>query len=166
MPNFYEMEYGKRVRVTGVKFTYGHDKIIAALASSQRIASTTKAGKPTMKRIGSALSYCFARDTKGCRVFVSCEVQPIEQSTSLKLGAIGVDINADHLAVSEVDRDGNLVRSLRINLYTYGKTTDQAKALIGDAAVMAADMSKAICKPIVIEKLDFSKKKAELEATH
>jgi IS605 OrfB family transposase len=82
------------------------------------------------------------------------------------LGAIGVDINADHLAVSETDRFGNLVLSLRIDLHTYGKTRDQAKALIGDAGVRIADLAKSKCKPIVIEKLDFSKKKAELEATH
>ncbi len=166
MPNACESEHGKRVLVPVVRFAYGHDKILTALASSQRVSSTTKAGKPTVKRIGSALSYRFVRDAKGWRVFVSCEAQPIEQITNEKLGAIGVDINADHLAVSEIDRFGNLVKSIRIDLHTYGKTTDQAKALIGDAAVMVAEMSKASNKPIVIEKLDFSKKKAELEATH
>ena len=166
MPNACEPEHGKRVLVPGVQFAYGHDKIIAALASSQRVASTNKAGKPTMKRIGSALSYRFVRDAKGWRVFVSCEAQTIEQITNTKLGAIGVDINADHLAVSETDRFGNLVHSLRIDLHSYGKTTDQAKALIGDAVVLVAQMAKARSKPIVIEKLDFSKKKAELEATH
>lgn len=166
MPNACESEHGKRILVPGVQFAYGHDKIIAALASSQRVASTTKAGKPTMKRIGSALSYRFVRDTKGWRVFVSCEAQPIEQNTNAKLGAIGVDINADHLAVSETDRFGNLEQRLRIDLHTYGKTTDRAKALIGDAAVRIAEMAKTSSKPIVIEKLNFSKKKAELEATH
>jgi IS605 OrfB family transposase len=166
LPNACETDHGKSLLVPGVKFTYGHDKILAALATSQRVASTTKAGKPIVKRIGSALSYRFVRDVKGWRVFVSCEAQPIEQSTNTKLGAIGVDINADHLAVSETDRFGNLVLSLRIDLHTYGKTTDQAKALIGDAAVRIADLAKAKGKPIVIEKLDFSKKKAELEATN
>ena len=166
MPNACESAHSKRVLLPGVKFAYGHDKIIAALASSRRVSSTTKAGKPTVKRIGSALSYRFVRDAKGWRVFVSCEAQPKEQITNAKLGAIGVDINADHLAVSETDRFGNLVSSLRLDLHTYGKTTDQAKALIGDAAVRIAEMALSSSKPIVIEKLDFSKKKAELEATH
>jgi IS605 OrfB family transposase len=166
MPNACEPEHGKRVLVPGIKVAYGHDKIMAALASSQRVASTTKAGKPTMKRIGSALSYRFVRDTKGWRVFVSCEAPTIEQITNAKLGAIGVDINADHLGVSETDRFGNLVQSLPIDLHTYGKTTDQAKAVIADAAVLVAEMAKARGKPLVIEKLDFSKKRAELEATH
>jgi IS605 OrfB family transposase len=166
MPHSCESEYGKRILVPGVQFAYGHDKIIAALSSSQRVASTTKAGKPTVKRIGSALSYRFVRDTKGWRVFVSCQAQPIERITNAKLGAIGVDINADHLAVSETDRFGNLVQSLRIDLHTYGKTTDQAKAVLGDAAVRITELAKASSKPIVIEKLDFCKKKAELEGTH
>jgi len=166
MPNACESGHGKRVLVPGVNFAYGHDKIIAALASSRRVSRTTKAGKPTMRRIGSALSYRFVRDTKGWRVFVSCEAQPIVQISNAKLGAIGLDINADHLAVSETDRFGNLVQSLRIDLHTYGKTTDQAKALIGDAAVRIAVLARASNKPVVVEKLDFSKKKTELEATH
>lgn len=155
----------KSMLVTGVCFAYGHDQIIAALSSSQRVASLTKAGKPTVKRIGSALSYRFVRDAKGWRVFVSCEAAGKVVVSKTTMGAIGVDINADHLAIAETDRFGNLVRAQRINLVTYGKTTDQAKALIGDAAVRVADLAKASGKPIVVEKLDFAKKKAELEAT-
>ena len=99
-------------------------------------------------------------------MFVSCEAPAVQHSTSSRLGAIGVDINADHLAVSVVDRFGNLVKSRRIDLHTYGKSTDQAKALIGDAAVQIAQWAKAAGKPLVMEELDFAKKKAELEATH
>ena len=166
MPNACETQHGKRVLLSGVQFAYGRDKIITALASSQRVASTIKAGKLIVKRIGSALSYRFLRDAKGWRVFVSCQAQAVNIETTGSMGAIGVDINADHLAVSETDRFGNLVEARRIDLHTYGKTTDQAKALIGDAAVRIADLAKAKGKPIVIERLDFSKKKAELEATH
>jgi IS605 OrfB family transposase len=158
--------HSQRLTINGLRFAYGHEAITAALGSSRRVASTTKAGKPTVKRIGSALSYRFVRDAKGWRVFVSCEAQPIEQGSNAKLGAIGVDINADHLAISETDRFGNLVRSLRIDLHTYGKSTDQTKALIGDAAVQVAELAVASGKPLVVEKLDFAKKKSELEATH
>jgi hypothetical protein len=38
MPNACESEHGKRILVPGVQFAYGHDKIIAALASSQQPA--------------------------------------------------------------------------------------------------------------------------------
>lgn len=166
MPNACEIDHGKHLSITGIRFACGHSQILAALSSSQRVTSATRAGKPTLKRIGSALSYRFVRDAKGWRVFVSCEAASVAQISNPKLGVIGVDINADHLAVSETDRFGNLVHSQRIELVTYGKTTDQAKALIGDAAVRIAAMALASNKPVVLEKLDFAKKKAELEAAH
>ena len=158
--------HGKHVELNGVRFAYGHDSITKALASSQRIATKTKAGKDTVKRIGCALSYRFVRDVKGWRMFVSCEAAQVSVVTSKALGAIGVDINADHLAVSELDRFGNWVQSHRMDLHTYGKTTEQAKALIGDAAVAVVELASRAGKPIVLEQLDFAKKKAELEATH
>ena len=150
----------------GVRFAYGHDSIVAALASSQRIHAQTKEGKAIVKRVGTALSYRFVRDDKGWRVFVSVEAQPVATNSRSELGAIGVDVNADHLAVSEADRFGNLIDARRIELVTYGKTPDQAKALIGDAAVAIAAQAKVAGKPVVIEKLEFKKKKAELEAAN
>lgn len=158
--------HGKHLCIKGVRFAYGHEAITAALSSSQRVNTATKAGKPTVKRIGSALSYRFVRDAKSWRVFVSCEAQAVKSVSNRDMGAIGVDINADHLAVSELDRFGNLVDCHRIDLPIYGKTTDQAKALIGDAAVAVVELASKAGKPIVLEKLDFAKKKAELETTH
>ena len=157
---------GKYITLTGIRFAYGHSEIVAALNTSQRITSQTKAGVATVKRTGTALSYRFVRDTKGWRVFVSCQAQAIHIETNRFFGAVGVDVNADHLAVSETDRFGNLVGARRIDLHTYGKSSDQAKALIGDAAVSVVEQARQAGKPLVIEKLNFQKKKAELEAVN
>jgi IS605 OrfB family transposase len=135
------------------------------LSSSQRIHSQTKSGKRIVKRIGTALTYRFVRDAKGWRIFVSVEAGAVAQVLRTELGAIGVDVNADHLAVAETDRCGNLIGARRIDLHTYGKSQDQAKALIGDAAVSLAAQAQAAGKPFVIEALNFQKKKTELEAT-
>lgn len=163
LPDALQEEHGKHVVLTGIRFAYGMETILDALASSQRIQSTTKAGKTTLKRVGRALSYRFVRDAKGWRVFVSCEAAPVATTTRGVLGAVGVDINADHLALSEIDRFGNPVAFRRIDLRTHGATTEQAKAMIGDAAVAIVEQAKAAGKPLVIEQLDFAKKKAELE---
>jgi hypothetical protein len=48
---------------------------------------------------GTALSYRFVRDTKGWRVFVSLKAQPVEKVTRSQAGAMGMDLNADHLAM-------------------------------------------------------------------
>ena len=78
-------------------------------------------------------------------------------------GAIGVDLNADHVAVAETDASGNYVNAWRVPLVTYGKNTNQAEALIGDAVASVVQYAREVGKPIVIEKLDFRQKKAALE---
>jgi IS605 OrfB family transposase len=155
---------GKHLVISGVSFAYGHDALVAALASSRKIESRTQDGKPIKKRIGTAISYRFIRDEKGWRIFASVEAQRVKQVSRRMPGAFGVDVNADHLAVAETDHYGNLICSRRIDLPLAGKTAHQAKALIGDAAVLIAGLAKAAGKPVVIEQLNFQKKKAELES--
>ena len=74
-----------------------------------------------------------------------------------------MDLNADHLAVSETDGDGNWLKSWRVALVTYGKTSRQAEALIGDAVACVVRYAREAGKPIVLEKLDFRQKRAVLE---
>lgn len=111
-----------------------------------------------------AINYRFKRDSKGWRVLITVDAPVIELVTSPDLGTIGVDINADHLAVTETDRFGNPVGVMRISLNTYGKSSEQVKAIVGDAIKQLFNFAQDKQKPVVIEKLDFAKKKAELEA--
>ena len=78
-------------------------------------------------------------------------------------GAIGVDLNVDHLAIAETDSSGNWVRSWRVALVTYGKSRHQAEAIIGDAVASIVGYARDVGQPIVIEKLDLRQKKAVLE---
>ncbi len=48
-------------------------------------------------------------------------------------------------------------------LVTYGQSSHQAEALIGDAVAQVVEYARQIGKPIVVEKLDFRQKKASLE---
>ena len=58
---------------------------------------------------------------------------------------------------------GNYLNAWRVPLVTYGKNTNQAEALIGDAVASVVEYAREVGKPIVIEKLDFRQKKAALE---
>ena len=58
------------------------------------------------------ISYRFKRDAKGWRVFVSTQMMDIPVVTDRRRGAIGVDLNADHLAVAETDASGNWLNVL------------------------------------------------------
>ncbi len=76
-------------------------------------------------------------------------------------GVIGIDLNADHLAVA--DASGNCLNAWRAPLVTYGKSKGQAEAVIGDAVARVVQYAREVGKPIIIEQLDFRRKKAALE---
>jgi len=157
----------KHVLIEGVRFAYGQDNIVAALNSynvATVVGTTGKSeGKNIRKVSGTALTYRFVKDEKGWRIFVAVAV-PAPQTTSTEnFGALGVDFNADHLAVAETDRFGNLMNARRFDVNTCGKTSEQTDAIYGDVAVEIARMAVAAAKPTVIEQLDFAKKKAQLE---
>ena len=96
-------------------------------------------------------------------MFATTELPEVEITTDRRRGAIGVDLNADHLAVAETDASGNYVNAWRVPLVTYGKNAHQAEALIGDAVASVVQYAREVGKPIVIEKLDFRQKKVALE---
>ena len=125
--------------------------------SRQPVSSARAAG------LGHAVSYRFKRDEKGWRVFATTKMAPAPAATDQRRGAIGVDLNAGHLAVAETDASDNYLRAWRVPLVTYVKTSHQAEALIGDAVAGVVEHARQAGKPVVIERLDFKQKKAHLE---
>ena len=166
MPDCLVGQYGKYLVMQGVRFAYGHEQVLAALGSNaEYVAYRREHGEQAARvtSLGQAISYRFKRDGKGWRVFVTTEMMDVPVVTDRKCGTIGVDLNADHLAVAETDASGNCVNAWRVPLVTYGKNTHQAEALIGDAVAGVVQYAREVGKPIVIEKLDFRQKKAVLE---
>ena len=166
LPDALAGEQGKYLAIPGVRFKYGHEQVLAALESNAEYAAfRQKHGEKAARQsgLGQAVSYRFKRDGKGWRVFVTTDMASAPVVTDRARGAIGVDLNVDHLAVSEIDDSGNWVRSWREPLATYGKSQRQAEALIGDAVASVASYARDVGKPIVLEKLDFRQKKAILE---
>ena len=166
LPDCLAEQHGKYLVIEGVRFAYGHEQVLAGLQSNAEYAAYRrehgeKAARAT--KLGQAISYRFKRDAKGWRVFVSTQMMDVPVATDRRRGTIGVDLNADHLAVAETDASGNYVNAWRVPLVTYGKSQSQAEALIGDAVASVVQYAKEVGKPIVIEKLDFRQKKAALE---
>ena len=166
MPDCLAEQHGKYLIIPHVRFAYGHEQVLAALASNAEYAAYRrehgeKAARATA--LGQAISYRFKWDGKGWRVFATTELPEVEITTDRRRGAIGVDLNADHLAVAETDAAGNCINAWRVPLVTYGKSQHQAEALIGDAVASVVQYAKEVGKPVVIEKLDFRQKKSALE---
>ena len=166
IPDCLADQHGKYLVIQGVRFAYGHEQMLAALDSNAEYARYRrehgeKAARTTS--LGQSISYRFKRDEKGGRVFVTTNMMDVPVVTDQKRGVIGVDLNADHLAVAETDRSGNYVHAFSVPLVTYGKSQHQAEAIIGDAVARVVEYAREAGKPIVIEKLDFRGKKALLE---
>ena len=166
MPGCLAKQYGKHVIIEGVRFAYGHEQALAALQSNADYVQHRREhgeNAPRATGLGQAVSYRFKRDGKGWRVFATTGMMDIPVVTDRSRGVIGVDLNADHLAIAETDASGNCINAFSVPLVTYGKSTHRAEAIIGDAVTSVVDYARKAGKPIVIEKLDFRQKKAALE---
>jgi IS605 OrfB family transposase len=147
---------GKYLTFSSVRFAYGHDEIVAAIG---RNLSDRKAD-------WQPVSYRFLKDHKGWRVFVSVTLPDVSLLSEKDRGVIGMDINPDHLAVAEADRFGNPVNAFSVPCVTYGHRAEQRKAIVGDAVKQVIALAVVRKKPLVLEKLDFGKRKAALEKRH
>lgn len=95
-------------------------------------------------------------------VSISFEKHLIKKTyTSKYNGCIGVDINQDHLAISNLDNKGNLLNIETFNYDLNGikhQNNNSISLAVKDLMLVAVKLNK----PLVIEKLDFSAKKKSL----
>jgi len=108
-----------------------------------------------------AMSYRFLRDKKGWRLFISFVKEKALEVTREQAGSIGIDLNEHHVALTEIDYKGNFLQKKTVPLSLYGKSKEQAKALLGDVCKEIVSFAKEKGKPLIVEKLDFKKKKSE-----
>ena len=171
LPKAISASYGNYITLENIKVDYGLDRLLAAIKENQfrtelKSSAQVKIHGDRYKQHGTAINYRFLHDEKGWRVFITVSQVAPKIVTHEKTGAIGVDINANHLAVAEIDRTGNCISSFNIPLSTYGKSQHQAKAVIGDAVASLVTYAHDKQKPIILEDLDFSDKKRSLDTNH
>lgn len=145
--------HGKHLVIRDLRFHYGHEMIVAAIG--RNLSPTTSDWE--------AISWRFVRARKGWRVSATVSVPAPKPRSVHHIGVVGVDVNTDHLAVTEIDRFGNLIASFRVPCATRGKSRHQALAVIGNAVKQVVTDASCRLKPVVIERLDFEAKKAELQ---
>ncbi len=143
---------GPHLVIPRLRFAYGNEAIVAAIGRNL---------SPD-KNDWTAMSWRFVRDRKGWRVLATVSVSPGERISVEGIGVVAVDLNADHLAVTDLDRFGNPIASYRVSCATRGKTHDQAAAIIGDAVSQVVTYAGVRHKPLVAERLAFEAKRAEL----
>ena len=135
---------GGRIVVPGVEFPHGGSDLEKAILSGRKV------------------SYRFVRKPKGWYVFATTERPVVREITDVARGAVGLDVGPGLVAAVETDAVGNPVARRTFPLPLYGKSTRQTKAVIEAVAKEIGDWAARTGKPAVIERLDFSAKKARL----
>ena len=112
-----------------------------------------------------ALTWRFVHDVTGWTAFVSLSRRLDVRDWNFDHGAIGVDLNVGFVSIMPADGSGNPLpsKSLEVAIETAALSSDRAKAVMGEAVKRIVEMALAQNRPIVIENLDFVKKKAALK---
>ncbi|WP_315922349.1 IS200/IS605 family accessory protein TnpB-related protein [Mesorhizobium sp. SP-1A] len=134
------------VRFKSLSFNHGSEVIREALANKQPVTVS------------------FLKDETSWKVSVTVDQKLYWIEPNYSVGALGVDFNANHVALAHIDRFGNPVRTWTLPLNTYGLSTGEAKDLIRKCAKQIVDLARSYNVPIISEKLDFARKKRDLKA--
>ncbi len=129
-----------------------------------------------LENYGIALSFRFIKDTfkdpkrksNDWRILVSMEETNQQKAiVSKSNGVIGIDINVDHYAVADINRNKELKKAFKIKFgFTDNKKNSNStfrKEEILKSVKQIIKYALEVKKPIVIEKLDFKRKKALLK---
>lgn len=162
VPDGLQKKHGKFVELEDIRVAYGFEAIVAALDECQLRARLKAQKNDAYQTHGQAISFRFKKDAKGWRVFITTGLARPAIVTDRRQGVIGVDLNADHLAVVETDRFGNPVNKWSLPWNCYGLNQRQAEALTSAVVGQLVELAGRIGKSLVIERLDFQAKKQTL----
>ena len=145
VPYALEEKYGKYIHAP-LKFPYRQEWIKDAIKNNQ------------------ALTYrIYAKDL---RWFIACSTEipePERISYSPHYGCIGIDINPNVIGYARTDRDGNLKEKGQIKFNLHSKRKNQQLAIANDVCNRIVDLCVKNKSPLVVEKLDFTAKKAQTQ---
>ena len=79
-------------------------------------------------------------------------------------GIISIDFNYGFLAISDLDRYGNVVNSFQVPYKSTHCTSEQTQQSLSEALKIVIQYAVDQAKPIGCEKLDFKKKKTKSKA--
>ena len=153
-----------------INFGYAHDKLKQAISNGEHI------------------HYRFTKNINKCStkygswtIAFSIEEKAKPLVSNKNVGALGIDLNQEHISVADIDYNGNLLKAYDIPLKlsyasdTYHANPDmrnndkittlnsnQSTWVLEQVVIEICRMAKDKLKPIVVEELDFEYKKSAL----
>ena len=144
VPYALETKYGKYIHAP-LKFPYKQEWIEGAIKNNR------------------ALTYrIYAKDL---RWFIACSTEvplPSKNSYSRYYGCVGIDINPNIIGIARTDKNGNLKATKQIKFNLHSLRKNQQLAILHDVCNEIVDLCIQNKSPLVLEKLDFTAKKAQM----
>ena len=154
-----EEMFGNYVILTNVTFGYGQDNIDKTKIF--RLGYTK--GKKNQVKYYRALTWKFVRKNGNWYTNVTVDVDAPNVISLKNNGVISIDFNYGFLAISDVDRYGNVVNSFQVPYQSTHCTSAQTQQSLSEALKIVIKYAADQAKPIGCENLDFKKKKQNLK---
>lgn len=155
-PETQEMHFqtpnGVAVVVPGVFFPYGQEQVNQSILTQLNCKDKKKDGKPIAWSVEDHGDYYIFK----CLVDVP---KNEKKNFSRADGLLGLDLNVDHIAFSNINAKGQLIKSGVFSFDLEGKTSEQITKIIENEAVALVDLAMKLNKPIAVEELDTTKSK-------
>lgn len=152
----------KEVHIPDVVFPYGQD-IIDEYIKTQNLAVKDK----TKDRFPICYTFSIKCDEQWRPYIIVSVSVPLPKKKyvnyDVSTGVVSIDINVDHIALTELDKNGNLIYQRVIPFHIYHKnkgTVDHELSKITNEIIQYCRKKK---KCLVVEKLDLEQKKRKLK---
>ena len=150
-------EYGGKVTASNICFRHGQEFIDIALSPTRH-----KRGNSYRNGTEKPVTHRFVKKDNQWYLHTYVELPDIPTISSQANGAIGIDLNVNNIAWAYCDSDGNLKDKGQIAIDLENKSSGQTAHILSLAISKILEKATEYECPIVIEKLDFSSKKARL----
>ena len=113
--------------------------------------------------MGKAITIRFTRKKKKWYISSTVDVPDSPYISSNLNGMMGIDLNPVVIGWAICDGEGNLKKKGQIKINIQSKNSEQTLAILGDAVRDLTKIADDYGVPIVVEKLDFSRKKSGMK---
>lgn len=112
--------------------------------------------------VGQAINYRFIRRNAKWYVQLSTKRTEVPIATDRSRGALGIDLNPGRLSIGQIGADGNAIDVWDDHTFLHRRRTQQVTQTLSEAVCRVVTHARNLRLPVVIEKLDFTRKKQEL----
>ena len=163
VPPCLQESFGSHVSCNDVFFRYGQEYINHALTPKRYENVNQKTGKSS-SRIGTVapLTHHFIKKDEQWYLHTTVELPEVPHQSRRHNGMLGIDLNPNSVDWSVCDAAGSLRAAGSLKLNIQDKSTLATEDAIGKVCAELVRIAESFGTPIVIEKLDFSDKKASL----